>query len=54
MKAKPAYVRLPAELRDKPVQRMSLMILEVYKGTKYDDTCVSELKPIIAPLKRPQ
>lgn len=50
VKKKPVFVRLPPELRTIPVRRMSLMILEVYKGTRHTDTCVSEVKPIIEPL----
>jgi len=30
--------------RDKPTRFVKLVIMEVYKGTKYDDTCVSEVE----------
>ncbi len=30
--------------RDKPTRFVKLVIMEVYKGTKYDDTCISEVE----------
>jgi hypothetical protein len=30
--------------RDKPTRFVKLVIMEVYKGAKYDDTCISEVE----------